>query len=817
MNQSVANDIASGTDKGSEYYIFYDLLKDTVNSQMAQNTNGEREKYFLHLTGEEYQDLRNQYLMSRDALIAEGVLSGHYEDWEGNEVKPDTADESDCTWVSAYNDRYTTSDGESISDYFSDDSDCMGIVNPNTGNWTVYGTFGLGVVASGTLYDWASQDVGVGKDFYFPADLLDYSSADQFAISILTTPFTTVANSMAYLSQTLTYDYAEEHYFTYQTLNQFDFWVEYETADSEGGTGSADIDEMQNDRYVITCDVANQTYDAQTKALLADGELTYDFVGRLSQIGGIKTVTIGIPEGIGMNPYGKSLVVAWCEIHSSQIYASASVSGLLSLILLVYLIVAQPSVCYRRDRYKLLVRTIVYGALGVAFGVLLAIYCDVVLNSSLRLDTPVLNRSLRLGSVAQILFIVTCGGVLYLLCYAVVMDYVLGIVRHVKAGDFLDNSIAVCVYRKVKIRVKGGFIEFCDRTKRFVADVRTHIPIAVRSVLYLICYLAGNVIWLGLVSVTLNTWHTIIATILFLLGLAVNVWIWHYVYRDMRAMGMIIDGITEIVEGDLSFQIDTTDMGGHKKTLAQLVNRVGEGLDKAVEQSTRDERLKAELITNVSHDIKTPLTSIINYVDLVKREGVTEEPLKGYIDVLDAKSMRLKQLIEDLVEASKASTGNIELTPVNLDMAELVSQTIGEFEDKFQDRNLELVTQIEDYALTVYADGRRCYRIVENLFQNIYKYAMPNTRVYLNMNHTNGNVELTLRNISEAPLKVDVEELTQRFVRGEESRTTEGSGLGLSIARSLTELQGGQFDITIDGDLFKVIVTFPLVEREVHS
>jgi signal transduction histidine kinase len=218
--------------------------------------------------------------------------------------------------------------------------------------------------------------------------------------------------------------------------------------------------------------------------------------------------------------------------------------------------------------------------------------------------------------------------------------------------------------------------------------------------------------------------------------------------------------------------------------------------------------MKAELITNVSHDIKTPLTSIINYVDLIKREGIKDEPLKGYIDVLDMKSMRLKSLIEDLLEASKASTGNIELNPTNLNLHELISQITAEYEDKFSEKNLNLIANEED-DLTIYADGRRIYRVIDNIFQNAYKYAMPNTRVYLDTKMVDDKVNICLKNVSEQELNIEVEELLERFTRGDESRNTEGNGLGLSIASNLTKLQDGEFNISLDGDLFKIMITMP--------
>ena len=224
--------------------------------------------------------------------------------------------------------------------------------------------------------------------------------------------------------------------------------------------------------------------------------------------------------------------------------------------------------------------------------------------------------------------------------------------------------------------------------------------------------------------------------------------------------------------------------------------------------------MKADLITNVSHDLKTPLTSIINYVDLMKKERMDNPRVEKYLEILDQKSQRLKQLTEDLVEASRASSGNVVLDMKKLDFKELLMQTSGEFEEKFDARGLKLMMKLPDHPVYVEADGRRLWRVIENLYRNVEKYAMPYTRVYLDVLCDEGTVAMSMKNISEQPLNISVEELTERFTRGDESRTTEGSGLGLSIAKDLTELQHGSFEIFLDGDLFKVVVSFPCISEE---
>ena len=276
----------------------------------------------------------------------------------------------------------------------------------------------------------------------------------------------------------------------------------------------------------------------------------------------------------------------------------------------------------------------------------------------------------------------------------------------------------------------------------------------------------------------------------------------------------ILEGVQKIAEGNLDYVIDENGMTGSNKKLVECINNIGAGLQDAVDTAVKSERMKADLITNVSHDIKTPLTSIINYVDLMKRENITNERLKRYLEVLDQKSQRLKNLTEDLVEASRASSGNLTLHLERLNFVELVKQACGEFEEKFAERKLTEVTSFPEYPLPVIVDGRRTWRIIENLFQNTKKYAMPGTRVYVSVEEADGYACFTMKNISETELNISAEELTERFIRGDSSRTTEGSGLGLSIAKSLTRLQNGIFEIYLNGDLFQVSVQFELAPEE---
>lgn len=298
----------------------------------------------------------------------------------------------------------------------------------------------------------------------------------------------------------------------------------------------------------------------------------------------------------------------------------------------------------------------------------------------------------------------------------------------------------------------------------------------------------------------------------FLVG--IDAFVFHQMFKKAVQRDMLDGAIVSISQGNTQYQIEMKNLTGKEKNMGEHLNNISSGLDSALSLQVKSERLKADLITNVSHDIKTPLTSIINYVDLLKREGIQDPKIAAYLEVLDQKSQRLKTLTEDLVEASKASSGNMKLEICDIDLVELVCQTNGEFEERFAMRHLELVCNMHDNVLIIQADGKRLWRVLENLYTNAVKYAMEHSRVYVDVTGEEGNAVFTIKNVSENPLNIKPDELTERFVRGDVARTTEGSGLGLSIAKSLTELQHGVFQVIIDGDLFKAMISFPTVKNE---
>lgn len=371
----------------------------------------------------------------------------------------------------------------------------------------------------------------------------------------------------------------------------------------------------------------------------------------------------------------------------------------------------------------------------------------------------------------------------------------LSLVRRMKARTVWKNSI---LYALLK-----GLAGFLKGLNEFYHALLLGMRSVVRTAGGYFLYILIN----GFLFILISAAGVLPLLLWFLFNGAVGLWL----LRESAHRELVLNGVRNIASGELNQQIPTEKLKGDNKLLAEAVNGIGEGLSNAVEASMKNERLKTDLITNVSHDIKTPLTSIINYVDLIKREDIQDEKIQGYIEVLDRKSQRLKHLTEDLVEASKISSGNIRLELVKINFQELINQTVGEFSEKFSAKNLEAILSLPEDPVMIMADGRRIWRIVENLFNNVAKYAMPNSRVYVDLKVQEADAVFSIKNMSEKPLNIQADELTERFIRGDVSRNTEGSGLGLSIAKDLTKLQGGTFEIYLDGDLFRVTVRFPVV------
>ncbi len=320
--------------------------------------------------------------------------------------------------------------------------------------------------------------------------------------------------------------------------------------------------------------------------------------------------------------------------------------------------------------------------------------------------------------------------------------------------------------------------------------------------------LAGGIATMAMIDARYNYYNngSMFFWFMVLTGLGLGTFI--ILFKRMKQFQNIQDALKAIYEGNTNIELDSDELTGVLKQMAIYIEDIAGGLSNAIQQSLKNERQKTELITNVSHDIKTPLTSIINYVDLLKKEEMPNEKTREYLEILDSKSQRLKRLTEDLVEASKASSGNIKLKMEKINVNELIKQVSGEFEDRFKERNLEEIMTLPEENVFIQADGRYLYRVLENLYSNASKYAMEGSRVYLDVVPKQTSIVIQMKNVSKEKLNITTDELMQRFVRGDSSRNTEGSGLGLSIASSLTELQGGKFHIYLDGDLFKVTLGF---------
>ena len=389
-------------------------------------------------------------------------------------------------------------------------------------------------------------------------------------------------------------------------------------------------------------------------------------------------------------------------------------------------------------------------------------------------------------------------GIFTVLISAVSVLFFLSIAVRIKTHTLLTNTIiwrfGAWAWRNIK------------RVGYWLAQCVQVCSMNVRMTVFFAAYLLVNgVLAAGLFNSYGGTFFYLVGLLLFNGAALLALCRWGSQWKVIRA------ATAQIVGGDPTVQIDTEKMYPDLAEHAGQLNDLGSAINHAVDERMRSEHFKAELITNVSHDLKTPLTSIINCVDLLKKEPIENPKAQEYLEVLDRKSQRLKKLTEDLVEASKASTGNVSVVPARMDLAEFTQQAAAEYEERLNQQSLTLITKMPEQPVHILADGRHMWRILDNLLGNCVKYALEGTRVYLDVIEWDGKASISLKNISREPLDLSPEELTERFVRGDSARTTEGSGLGLSIARSLTEVQGGTFRLTTDGDLFKVTVYFPAV------
>jgi signal transduction histidine kinase len=366
-----------------------------------------------------------------------------------------------------------------------------------------------------------------------------------------------------------------------------------------------------------------------------------------------------------------------------------------------------------------------------------------------------------------------------------------------KCGTILKNTVVAYILRTIWRGLGWIWRHILCPVGRGVRTLVCGIPLIWKGVLIVLGLTAVELVWM-VISV-----YDAVAIFLWVLYKLILLPVLFYILICMRHLQR---GAQQMAKGDLSHHIDERGLPLALREHAADLNSISVGMNRAVEERTKSERLRTELITNVSHDIKTPLTSIINYVDLLGKEPPANERAAEYLDVLQRQSLRLKKLIEDLVEASRASTGNVavHMAPVDADI--LLSQALGEYQERMRAAGLEIIYRAPEEEVLLLADGQLLWRVFDNLLSNALKYAMTGSRVYVDLVRANGDICAVFRNISAQPLHVAPEELLERFVRGDASRHSEGSGLGLSITKSLLELQGGTLDICVDGDLFKVTV-----------
>ncbi|MBY6795999.1 sensor histidine kinase [Clostridium botulinum] len=385
-------------------------------------------------------------------------------------------------------------------------------------------------------------------------------------------------------------------------------------------------------------------------------------------------------------------------------------------------------------------------------------------------------------------------GINHFVIITLVSLYILYLIFNVKYAIELKKD-----KNKFLIQCKGSFIN-----KLLNAFINSNLNKNIKLKIILIMILSALLGVFILLVLVLFLHDTVIASILTIIYIILLI---RYLFKKADYLNEILKTTEEITCGNLDCIIKE-NKGGVLGKIVHNINNMKEGYKRSIEEQVKSERLKTELITNVSHDLKTPLTSIINYIDLLKKEDLSKDEINGYISVLDRKSKRLKSLIEDLFEASKMSSGAVELNIEKINVTALLKQSIAEFEEKITKSSLELKFKYDNNKTYANLDGKKTWRVFENLINNIIKYSQPNTRVYIDLIETNTKIIITMKNISRYEMNFSADEIFERFKRGDKARNTEGSGLGLAIAKSISELQGGSLNIIIDGDLFKVIVEF---------
>ncbi|MDU2491933.1 MAG: histidine kinase dimerization/phospho-acceptor domain-containing protein [Clostridium celatum] len=445
------------------------------------------------------------------------------------------------------------------------------------------------------------------------------------------------------------------------------------------------------------------------------------------------------------------------------------------ILFIVFFILLIVCILYlaKNNKKSLLIEGIVnkFKVYPIEYNIGVAMLAWIIWNNGLRIYNNS-NNYIRRLNFSSIIWGIIVVVIYYLLIRIIISKY--------NEGTLFKNNITIKIWNYLSDVMNRGSI-----IRTFVIMIALYI-LSGLALLFLSAWL-----WIWPIGLAVGLVLTIIYIVMLI--------------KDLVYLDKIMVGAKAAAEGKLNYKIDEKGRG-HLRELAHDINNIKDGLKKSVENEMKSENMKTELITNVSHDLKTPLTSIINYIDLLKRENIEPENARDYVNILDKKSQRLKVLIEDLFEASKAASGAMELNISRIDIGQLLKQALGENDERFSDNRLEVKLNIPDDKIFIDGDGKRLYRVFENLISNIVKYSLSNTRVYIDMFKENDEVIIVMKNISAYELSFDTNEITNRFKRGDASRSTEGSGLGLAIAKSIVELHNGSFKIEADGDLFKSII-----------
>lgn len=542
-------------------------------------------------------------------------------------------------------------------------------------------------------------------------------------------------------------------------------------------TGMSDIEEVKNS---FKNDTYYFIYDDGIATNIANDEIiNMNYPINLYHDTEFKVyVSFVEPTDLGIEAFWEEILFDYIKSNGKLLIYTIPLYIVLEIILVIYLLW---SIGHKKGEEK------IYQTKFDKWPIEIILSICIILDVLFGIMTFAIMDNMRSQMIEINILMFSIASIILSIMYVVTAIVITSIVKKLKTGTLVKTSLVYRICRKIVILIKEIYNTIYNNLNINLKFIGSILAVILASIILCLIFREFGV---------------------FLCFIMYGIII-YLIMKKLYQFNKIKETLKEINYGDTTKTINLDEYNGELREIATYINEISSGLENAVNEKLKSERLKTELITNVSHDIKTPLTSIINYVDLLKQENIENEKIKEYINVLDNKSQRLKKLIEDLVEASKASSGNIKLEKQKINVIELVKQTVGEFSDKFNEKNLNVVINTnEKEEYNIQADTRYMYRVVENIFSNIYKYALENSRVYIDIKEENHNIKLEIKNISKEPLNITEEELMERFVRGDKSRNTEGSGLGLSIAKSLIELQNGAFNIVIDGDLFKVEIVF---------